>query len=62
MCGSSKKLLGVSAACTDEAYWRHWEKPKNSAELYRNREVCSKGKCKTTLRNTKCSNYYSAEG
>lgn len=59
MCGSSKKLLGVSAACTDEAYWRHCEEPKNSPGLYRNRKVCSKGKYKTIFRNTRASNYYS---
>ncbi|RLW00902.1 hypothetical protein DV515_00008523, partial [Chloebia gouldiae] len=51
MCSSSKKLLGVSAACTDEAYWRNWEEPKSSARLYRIRKVCSKGKFKTMFRN-----------
>lgn len=61
MCGSSKKLLGVSTACTDEAYWRHWEEPKNSAGLYRNRKVCSKGEYQTTFRNTKVNNYYSVQ-
>lgn len=56
MCSSSKKLLGVSAACADETYRGHWEEPKSSARLYRIRKVCSKGKFKTTFRNTEVNN------